>query len=121
MPAKANSEHVVALALQPIRGPVDVVHAVDLERLILRKLSLDAEKAPVWKRAEVPDHLERNLGVAILDGGDIAQKIIALRRIVVQPTYYLLDRRRIHIHYRLTPDHFDPLDRGREFLLEPCC
>src|ERR1700737_872701 len=118
MPLEANSEHVVAFPLKPIRRAVDVVHAVDLERRPLRKLRFDAEKTAEWKRPEVPDYLYRNLGVPVLDGSDVAQEIVALRLIVVQPPNHLLHRHRIHINDRLPPDHFHAFDRRRELLLE---
>ena len=112
-PVEANAEHVVALALEPVRRLVDVVHAGDLERLAFRKLRLDAKEATIRKRAQVPHDFDRNFGIPILDRRDIAQKVVALRRIVVQPPNHLVHGRGIDVDDCLTPDDLYALDRRR--------
>src|SRR6185503_16686721 len=118
MPDEANTEHVVALAFQPIRGPVDVVDAGDLQRLTLGKLRLHAQKPAERQRSQMPDDFDRNLGVAILDGGHVAQKIVALRLIVVQPANDVVNQWWMDEHHRLAPDDFDALDRRAELVLQ---
>src|ERR1700736_3100552 len=106
MPSKTNSEHVVALPLQPIGGAVDVVHAVNLEGLALGDLRFDSEKTAVRKRPKVPDDFYWHFSITILHRSDVAQKIVLLRLVVVQPTNNLLHRCSIHVDHRLSPDHF---------------
>src|SRR5687768_14392098 len=78
MTLESNAEHVVALALQPIRRTVDVVNAVDLQRLPFGKLGFDAKEATKRKRAKVPHDFDRHFSIAIFDGRDVAEVVVLL-------------------------------------------
>ena len=105
-------------AYRNIRVLLDTVNAVDLQRSALLQLRLDAQKAPVRQRTQMPDDLDRNSGVAILDSRDVAQEVIALRWIVVQPSNRLVDSRWIDVHDGLTPDYFHACDCRPELVLQ---
>jgi len=117
MPAKADAEHVVTLALQPIRGPVDIVDAGDLEGLAFWDLRFDSQEPAEWQRSQMPNDLDWNFRIAILHRRNVAKKIVPLRWIVVQPADDVVYRRRFHINDRLAPDHLRALYRSTEFLL----
>src|SRR6267143_1436344 len=117
MTAKADPEHVVALALQPIRALIDVPNAIDLERSF-GQLRLDANEAPVRKRPQLPYNLDRHVRVAILHSSHVAEEVVLLRLIIVQPADNFVRRRRVDVHDRLAPDHFDALDARGELLLK---
>src|SRR5258705_4395291 len=118
MAAEADAEHVVAPAFQPIGRAVNVVDAVDLQRAAFLDLRFDAKEAAVRQRAQVPDDFYWNAGIAVLDGSEIAQKIVLLGRIVVQPLDHVVNRRRIDVHDRFGPNHLGALDRRAVFVLQ---
>ena len=93
MSGEGDAEHVVALALEPIGALVDRPHAVDHERRALVERRLEPKKAPIRQRAQMPHDLERLLGIAKLDRGDVGEIVVLLRRIVVQPAHDLASRR----------------------------
>src|SRR4051794_18301783 len=66
----------------------------------------------------MPDNFEWNFGVPVFDRSKVAEKIVALGGVVVQPTHNVLHRRGIDIHHGLSPDDFDPLNRRAELLLQ---
>src|SRR2546423_1668310 len=66
----------------------------------------------------MPHDLDGNFRVAILDGSDIAQKVVALRLIVVQPSNDLVDRGGVDVDDSLTPDDLYARDCRAELVLE---
>jgi hypothetical protein len=66
----------------------------------------------------MPDNLDRLLEVAELDRGNVRQVVVALRRIVVQPTDHVVHTRRVDNDCRLTPHDVDASDGGAELLPE---
>jgi hypothetical protein len=66
----------------------------------------------------MPDDLEGPIEIAILDGGDVRQIVVALGRVVVQPVHQLSDAAPLDEHRRLAPHDVDALDVVAEALAE---
>src|SRR5665213_461192 len=111
VPSERDAEHVEALALEPIRGFVDRPHAVDCERRALVERDLHAQEATERERAQMPHDLEGLLGIAELDGGDVGEIVVLLRRIIVQPANDLAHGARLDIDIRVAPDHLGAHER----------
>src|SRR5436305_10888134 len=105
MAAEVDPEHVVALALEPIGGLVDRPHAVYFERPPFRDLRLDSEETAERQRPQMPDNFDRGVGFAILDRRHIAQVIVLLAWIILQPRHHLERGRSVDQDRPLYPDH----------------
>src|SRR3984893_4577056 len=66
----------------------------------------------------MPHNLDRHISVAILDSRHVAEEIVLLRLIVVQPADDFVRRRGIDVDDRLAPNHFDALDSRGKFVLK---
>src|SRR4051812_38700295 len=66
----------------------------------------------------MPHHLDRHFSIAVLDCGHVAQKIVALRFVVVQPANYIVHGRWVDEDDSLAPDDFDASDSCAEFILQ---
>jgi len=66
----------------------------------------------------VPYHFDRHFLIAVLHRCHVAEEIVTLRFIVVQPTNYFVGRRPLDEDHRLSPDDVGPLYCGSEFFLE---
>jgi len=118
MPDEAEAEHVVALALQPIRAAVDVPHAGRFELLASLDLRFDADEATIRERAQMPHDFDRLLEIAELDRRHVREVVVALRRVVVQPLNDVVRASHVDVDRGLAPHDVDAFDGGAERLSE---
>src|SRR5687767_10886119 len=116
MPAEFYPEHVEALTLEPICGFPEAPDTLNLERAALGKLCLHSQKTTERKRPKMPYDFDRLVEIPILDRGDVAQVVVALRGVVAKPPHYLEQRVRRDIDDRLPPHDQRPFDRQWKFL-----
>src|SRR6476469_1461840 len=120
MAGERDAEHVVALALEPIRALVDGPDAVDHEWRALVQRCLEPKEPSMRQRAQMPHDLEWLLGVAELDRRHIGEIVVLLRGIVVQPAHHLGHAVRMDVDVRVSPNHFRPHEDRGEFLCDQC-
>ncbi len=85
---------------------------------MLLELGLEAEKAAIRQRSEVPDDFDGELGVAVLDRRHVREVVVPLRGIIVQPADDLEDASRIDVDGRLAPHDIHALHRRAEALAQ---
>jgi len=80
---EADAEHVVRLALKPVRR---LPHAVDgrHQGVVLPHRHLEPDAVTVRDRVEVVDDLEALFAAGIVDAADVGQELEVERRVVLQ-------------------------------------
>ena len=69
----------------------------------------------------MPDDFDRGFQIAVLDGRDIREVVVALRAVIVQPTHDVEYTLGAHVDVRHAPHDFDALDRVPELLAQRGC
>ena len=116
MSLEPNAEHVEAFTLEPIGTLPDFPYAWYGQRRILGERCFYSKKAAIRKRSKVPHDFDWRIEIAILYRGHVAEKIVSLLRIVMQPSHHVGDARGRDEYRCLAPDDFRSKNRAGKFL-----